>query len=289
MIPTAFEYQRVNSIAEAIELLSANSGDAKLLAGGHSLIPAMKLRLSTPAKLIDISRIEELRSIGTDGGDLVIGAGCTHGQIASDKGIPEGLALIREAAARIGDVQVRNHGTLGGSLAHADPAADWPAVLLATDAVLVVQGPGGERNINASDFFTGFYETALQANELLTQVRFPADPPGTGKLRSTYLKFEQPASRFALVGCAVAMRIDRGPSCTHVRIAFNGVSDKPFRDTFVEKALQNQLLDNKAIEAAAHVAANGQSVLSDHFASEEYRKHLAKVFARRAISAVADV
>ena len=282
MIPTAFDYQRANSVEEALSMLA---DDTKIIAGGHSLLPAMKLRLSTPAKVIDISRIEALQNIQNDGSDLVIGAGCTHAQIAESDLVKETLSMIAEVAGMIGDVQVRNFGTIGGSIAHADPSADWPGALLAADATIVCQGTNGSRSIAANDFFTGFYETALAENEIITAIRIPSNPPGTGKLRSCYKKFVQPASRFAIVGCAVVMRMDRGSTCTHARVAFNGVSDGPYRATAVEQALTSQSVTGDSIAAAADQATLGKMVNEDLFASEEYRTHLAKVFARRAIDA----
>ncbi len=283
MIPSNFEYKRASSVNEAL-LFLAQGGDVKLLAGGHSLIPAMKLRLNSPATLIDIGKIPELKQISMDGATLTIGGAVTHAEIQRNSQIQASMPMLSEAAGLIGDPAVRNNGTLGGSLAHADPAADWPGVMIAADARIVIRSASGEREVAASDFFQGFYTTDLNDGEIITAIKIPMDPPGTGKLHSVYEKFMQPASRFAIVGCAIVMRIDRGPSCTYARVAFSGVSDSAFRDAAVENALVNQILSEELISGAASQAAEGVDILSDPFASERYRKHLAKVYAKRAIS-----
>src|SRR6266496_4463640 len=277
MIPVAFDYQKVRTVDEAIAALS--KGDSKILAGGHSLIPAMKLRLSQPAKLVDIGGIAALKGIKEEDGEIVIGAGATHADIAGDKLINSKLSFFAEGASIIGDVQVRNYGTIGGSLAHADPAADWTALVLASDAGIEVQGNNGKRRIKATDFFTGLFSTALNEGEIITTVRIPVPEDGT---KTVYLKFPQPASRFALVGCAV-FRLPDGKT----NIAFTGVSSTPFRDTAAENIVSGKTLDEATINAAADAAAEGVEILSDHYASEEYRKHLAKVYLKRALKAIA--
>ena len=283
MIPSNFEYKKASSVNEALLHMSAG-GDVKLLAGGHSLIPAMKLRLNSPSTLIDIGKIPELKNIEMSGDTLTIGGAVTHGEIEHHAQIQEAMPMLSEAAGLIGDPAVRNNGTLGGSLAHADPAADWPGVMIAANATIVLRSSGGQREVAAEDFFKGFYTTDLQDGEILTEVRIPLNPVGTGKLVSVYEKFMQPASRFAIVGCAVVMRIDRGPTCTYVRIGFSGVSDTAFRDGNLESAVLNQILSADKIAEAASTAAEGKDILSDPFASERYRKHLAKVYAKRAIT-----
>ncbi|MCH2081282.1 MAG: xanthine dehydrogenase family protein subunit M [Saprospiraceae bacterium] len=280
MIPTGFTYHRASSLKEALDLLNTHD-DAKLLAGGHSLIPALKLRLNQPAHLIDISRLDDLKGIKEEGGTLVIGAGVTHGEIAHSDLVKEKVAMLAEAADLIGDVQVRNVGTIGGSLAHADPAADWPALMLAAEAEITVLGPNGSRSISAEDFFTGFYETALGEDEVLTSIRIPIPPAGTS---TSYQKFMQPASRFAIVGCAAMITRTNG-TCDRVRVAFTGVADKAYRAKGIEDALTGKAYDTGNIEAAVSSAAEGVDVMSDHFASEEYRSHLARVYARKALSA----
>ncbi len=282
MIPSEFEYCRAGSVEEALDLLAQKGPDAKILAGGHSLLPAMKLRFNSPGAVIDISGIGELSFIKEEGSYLAIGAGTTHGDIAKSTLLLEKIPMIVEAAAEIGDVQVRNKGTIGGSIAHADPAADWPASLLAGDAVIVLASASGERTVAAADFFQGLFTTDLGENELITEIRLPIPDAST---KSTYLKFEQPASRFAIVGCAASVTRSNG-SCDKVRVAFTGVSSTPFRDQAVEQALEGQAPSDDNIEAAAEKAAMSAEVMGDHFASQEYRKHLAKVYARRALQAI---
>lgn len=267
MIPVSFDYQRAATVDEA---LAALSGDSKILAGGHSLLPAMKLRLNQPAKLVDITRIDALKGIKEEDGEIVIGAATTHAEIANNNLIKQYLPFFAEGASWIGDLQVRNHGTIGGSLAHADPAADWSAMVLAADGAVEVQSSSGKRRIKATDFFTGLFSTALAEGELITAIRIPVPPGGT---KTSYQKFPQPASRFALVGCAVMRKPDG-----KTNIAFTGVSETPFRDSAAENA--------GSTDEAVNAAVADVSVLSDHFASEEYRKHLAKVYLRRALQAV---
>ena len=271
MIPVAFDYHRPSSVDEAIELLS---DDAKLLAGGHSLLPAMKLRLSAPGALIDIGRLAELNYIREDGGTIAIGATTTHHQIESSGLVSANASALAQAASVIGDPQVRNKGTIGGSLAHSDPAADYPAAILALGAEIVVKGPDGKRSIPADEFFIDLFLTALAPAEIITEVRVSAAE------KSAYVKFPHPASRFAVVGCAVA---SAGGA---VKVAFTGVANAAFRDSGVEAALSGGLSE-ESIAAAAARAADGQDVLADHFAGEEYRRHLAKVFARKALAAIA--
>jgi len=276
MIPVAFDYQKATTVDEAI---SALSGGGKLLAGGHSLLPAIKLRLNQPEKLINITGISELKGIKEEDGEIVIGAATTHAEIMNNSLIKSKLSFFSKGAAMIGDVQVRNYGTIGGSLAHADPASDWTAMVLAADAAIEAQGNGGKRRIKAPDFFTGLFSTALQDDEILTAIRIPEPPAGT---KTVYVKFFQPASRFAIVGCAV-FRTPDGKT----NIAFTGVSSTPFRDTAAENIVSGKTLDEATINAASNVAAEEADILSDHYASEEYRKHLAKVYLKRALKAIA--
>src|SRR5436190_17218562 len=275
MIPAAFDYQKAKTVDEAIAALS---GDVKILAGGHSLIPAMKLRMNRPSKLVDITGLAALKGIKEEDGEIVIGAATTHADIAYDKLIKNKLPFFAEAAPMIGDLQVRNHGTIGGSLAHADPAADWPALVLAADAAIEVQGINGKRRIKAADFFTGLFSTALQDKELITAIRIPIPPEGT---KTTYQKFAQPASRFAIAGCAV-MRFPDGKT----NIAVAGVAENAFRDTAAENEVSGKALNDDSISAAANAAVSNVTVMGDHFASDEYRKHLAKVYLKKALVAV---
>ncbi len=280
MIPESFDYQRASTVSEAISLLQKHGEDAKILAGGHSLVPTMKLRLATPATLIDIGGISELKYINDKGDYLAIGAGTTHWEIESSDLIAQKAPALSQAAGQIGDVQVRNRGTIGGVLAHSDPQADYPGVVLALDATIVVQGSRGERTIAVADYFTGLWETALGEDELLTEVRVPTD---SANANSCYLKFPQPASRYPFVGCAVAMDSSAG-SCSDLRVGFSGVGETAFRDSGVEEALRGNTLNESAIASASAKAAEGRSVLSDVFVSEEYRRAMAQVYAKRALT-----
>lgn len=280
MVPSKFEYTKVSSVGEAIKYLDSGE-DVKVLAGGHSLIPTLKLRLSDPERLVDISQLPELRSINEADGVISIGAACTHYDIESSDLIKSKLSLFADVAGLIGDIQVRNKGTIGGSIAHADPAADWPAALLATDAVVVAQGPKGSRQIKAAGFFQGLFTTALEENEIITEVQVPV--PGTGT-SSAYAKFEQPASRFALVGCAVTIT-QQGGKINSARVAYTGVAGAAFRSAAVEAALVGQDANADTIAAAAAKATEGiDNVMSDPHAAEDYRRHLAKVFTKRALT-----
>ncbi len=283
MIPANFEYYRAGSVDEALSLLAQPDVYAKILSGGHSLIPALKLRLNQPGALIDIARIAELRYIRQEGNSIAIGSTSTHKDIATSALLAHHIAMLPQAAGLIGDPQVRNVGTIGGSIAHADPAADWPGVLLAADAEIVLRSQAGSRTLAAQDFFLGFYTTALQEGEIVTEIRVPIPAAGT---KSTYQKFMQPASRFAIVGCAAVVQVSDG-ICNKVRVAFNGVADACFRDVNVENALVGKAATAENIAAAAAQAAQGVSILSDHYAEGDYRKHLAEVYAKRALTAVA--
>ena len=286
MIPSTFDYKRATTVSEAIALLQTNP-NAKLLAGGHSLIPAMKLRLSNPAMLIDIAKISDLTFIRDRGKYIAIGAMTTHAAIAASKTINSKIPIFAQAAELIGDVQVRNKGTIGGSIAHADPASDWPAVLIAADANVTMQSATGERKVNADAFFQGFFTTALGENELVTEIHVP-DPTSSDTPNAwvaAYEKFMQPASRFAIVGCAVQMSIVEGV-IKSARVAFNGVGAFAYRAKAVEAALVGNPLSKDVVEAAAkHATADADMIMSDHYANETYRQHLAQVYCKRALSA----
>lgn len=280
MIPESFDYQRAGSVREALTLLKQHGENAKVLAGGHSLIPTMKLRLANPGTLIDIGGISELKYINDKGDYLAIGAGTTHLMVETSSLVQQKAPALSQAAGQIGDVQVRNRGTIGGVLAHSDPQADYPGVVLALNATIVAEGSGGERTIEAVDYFTGLWETALGENEILTEVRIPVD---SANANSCYLKFPQPASRYPYVGCAVAMD-KSGGNCSEVRVGFSGVAESAFRDSGVEDAIRGQALKDETIAAASAKAAEGRTVLSDYFVSEEYRRAMAQVYAKRALT-----
>jgi len=280
MYAAEFDYVRPASLAEAIEIVSKNP-DARFLAGGHSLLPAMKFRLSTPAMLVDIGRLAELNGIRAGkGGSLEIGALTTHDAVATSGDVRKTCSLLGETASQIGDLQVRNCGTIGGSLAHADPAADYPTTILALEGTITARGSGGERTINADAFFTGLFETALKQGEILTSVSVPAMGKGTG---GAYLKHRHPASSYAVVGVAALVTVEGG-KCTRARLAVGGVSTNPVRITAAEEALVGQAAsENSFGAAAAKVAGAIEEPMGDIYASAEFRVHLATVLAKRAL------
>ncbi len=284
MFPSKFDYYAPSTVQDAVALLAKNK-DAKVLAGGHSLLPAMKLRLANPPVLVDIGHIDALKGIRAGQGQTAIGALTTHAMIAASQEMAMQCSALAEAAALIGDRQVRNRGTIGGSLSHADPAADYPAVMLALGAQMQVVGPKGQRTINADDFFQGMMMTALQPDELLTEVRIPALPPHTG---CAYLKFQNPASRFAIVGvCAVVTLNDQG-AVSQARIGITGACAAPTRAKGAEAALVGKKLDDATIATASQQASEGLDCLGDIHASPDYRAHLVTVFTGRALKAAAD-
>jgi len=263
VIPAPFDYARPATLDEALELLAKHGDDAKVLAGGHSLLPAMKLRLAQPKMVIDIGRLPDLRGICRDGKTIVVGALTTHYAIEASDILKQDCPLMPEVAAAIGDVQVRNRGTIGGSIVHADPAADWPAAILALDAEMEIAGPKGRRTVKAADFFVDMLQTAVAAGEILTAIRVPVT-----SRKVAYEKFAQKASGFAICGVAVA----------EGRVGITGVAAKPYRAIAVEKAVASGDAD------PAEKAVDGVDVLGDIHASAEFRAHLAKVHARRALA-----
>ena len=285
MVPAQFDYLTPATLDEALALLQQHADDAKILAGGHSLIPAMKLRLAMPSVLIDIGRIRDLAYIREEGGRVHVGAMTTHFQIEASERLSDICPILPEAAAQIGDTQVRNRGTIGGSLAHADPAADWPAVMIALKAEIVVVGGNGERVIAAEDFFVDMLTTALGADEILREIRFTVP---SGRYGQAYVKAAQPASGFAVVGVAVHLVRDAGGACESASLGITGVASKAYRPAGVEGLLKGSPLDEQTIAKAAATAADGVTINGDIYASETYRTHLAKVYARRAIATAAD-
>jgi carbon-monoxide dehydrogenase medium subunit len=277
MNPAVFDYHRPATVDEAIGLLGRYGEDARPLAGGQSLLPMMKLRLLEPTALVDLSRIPTLSGIRAEGDDLVLGAMTTHYQALSSPVVQRLAPLIAEAAALIGDPQVRNRGTLGGSLAHADPGADVEAAVLAGGARVCISGPSGSRVIPADELFVDLLTTSLAPGELLTDIVIPAQRPGQG---AAYEKFPNPASRFALVGVAAQVTID-GDRITEARVALTGAAPSPQRLPAVEAALIGQAAD--AIGAASAEAAVGWDANDDLHASADYRRHLATVLTARAL------
>jgi carbon-monoxide dehydrogenase medium subunit len=284
MYSANFDYHRARSLSDAQQLLAAHPG-AKLLAGGHSLIPLMKLRLAAPPALVDIGRIPELRGISRSGDTIRIGALTTHAEIAASVELQKSAAALSEAAGLVGDPAVRSRGTIGGNIAHADPASDLPTVLVALDARIVAIGPAGERTIPADGFFTGIMSTALADNEVVTAIVVPSSARGQG---SAYVKFSHPASRYAVIGVAALVTV-AGNSCSAARVALGGLLPHASRAAAVEKALTGKLLDTSAIANAAAQAGSdlGDDVTGDLFASAAYRKAVAPVYVKRAIAAAA--
>lgn len=281
MIPAQFDYQAPKTLDEAVSLLMQHPDEAKILAGGHSLIPAMKLRLAQPGLLVDIGRIKDLAYIREDGNRILIGAMATHYQIESSDLLKRSCPLLPECASHIGDVQVRNKGTIGGSVAHSDPAGDWPAAILALGAEIVTQGQSGERVIKAEDFFVDLLTTALQPGEILREIRIDKPKERYGQ---AYQKVRHPASGFAVVGVAANLRFAGNGTCESAAIGITGVASKAYRARGVESALAGKQTDEQTIAAAASRASEGVDVNSDLYASEEYRKHLAAIYTRRAIN-----
>ena len=286
MFPAKFEYHAPSTVEAAIKLLGSGDGDVKLLAGGHSLLPLMKLRLAQPSAVVDIGRIQSLRGIRVDGGVLRIGPLTTHSELESSEEIRKQAPLLSECARVIGDLQVRNCGTIGGSLAHADPAGDLPAAVLALDAQLVARGPKGERTIAIGDFFVDYLTTSLQGNEVLTEIRIPLQSkPRTG---SAYLKMDHPASHYALCGVAAVVTLGGPDTIEDCRVAITGVGPKAYRAASVEAALRGKAASDETLRAAVATAAEGQDVNGDIHASSEYRAHLATVYARRALESAVE-
>ena len=281
MFPAHFGYCAARSVEEALALLTKYGDDAKLLAGGHSLIPAMKLRLATPKYLIDLSRVPGLRGVRVDGDSLAIGALTVHADVASSDLVRQHVPGLAEAALLIGDIQVRNRGTIGGSVAHNDPAADFPVILLALNASFVLVSPSGSRTVAAADFFVDFFTTALAAHEVLTEIRVPLPAPGAG---TAYAKLGHPASGYVVVSTGVLIQRQSSGQCASARIAIGGLGGGPRRAAATEAALQGQALTPEVIAAAATRTAEGTEPDGDAYASAAYKRHVAGVYARQAIA-----
>lgn len=281
MIPAAFDYVRAGSVEEAVGALQQHGDDAKLLAGGHSLLPLMKLRLAVPEVLVDVGRVDSLKGVSDAGDRLAIGAGTTHHDVVNDPLVREHCAVVSDVTATVGDAQVRHRGTIGGSLAHGDPASDLPALMLALDATLVAQGPRGRREIPAAEFFVDYLQTALAPDEVLVEVRVPKLGSGWGH---HYEKFNLVAQAWAVVG-AVALVQRANGAIGSARIGLVNVGPTPVRASAVESALTGVEPSGDAVAAAADNAAEGISPSSDVHASAEFRTHLARILTKRAVSA----
>ncbi len=284
MFPAKFEYYRASTVEEAINLCQQHSG-AKLLAGGHSLIPMMKLRLAQPSALIDIARIPELRGVTRANGGLHIGCLTTHAELAASDLIRQFCPILAETATKIADPPVRNKGTIGGNLAHADPGSDPPAVILALGAILHVIGPEGYRRINVSDFFLDLLMTDLRPQEILTGLDVPIQESGMG---SCYLKFEHPASGYAVCGSAAIVTLGSDGLCKRARLCFNGVSTTPYRAAEVTDILTGKILDDTIIEQAVDRQLAIPDPMGDVYASSTYRVEMAKVYGKRALKTARD-
>ena len=286
MYPAAFDYYRADSVGEAIDLLGTHEG-AELLAGGHGLFPLMKTHEHSPSVLVDIGRVDGLSGVSLDDGTVSVGALTTHAEMAASDVLEEHATALADAAGELGDFQVRNGGTFGGNVAHADPRSDPPAALLALGGEVNAEGPDGERTIDVDDFFEGAFETALDPGELVTSIAVPAHGPDEA---SAYVRYRNPLSGYALVGVGVALWTDDGRVAT-VRVAATGVLDAPFRLDAVEAALTGSKLDaDVAADAAAEAAAglDAEDVQSDVQASGAYRLGVLPTYTRRALSAALD-
>lgn len=283
-IPAAFDYYAAKTVDEAIALLQQHT-DAKVLAGGHSLLPAMKLRLAQPACLVDLGRISGLSYIREDSGAVAIGAMTTYVTLAKSAILQQHFALLTDATSVLGDTQVRNRGTIGGSIAHADPAADMTAIILALKADIVVQGPSGKRTIKADDFFLDLFTTALKPDEIITEIRLALPPAKSG---SAYTKLENKASHFAVTGCAAVVSLSGDGTCSSASLAVTGASVKPTRASAVEAALTGKKLDEATVAAAASHAADGLELVEDIHGSKAYRAAMTVVMMQRAILQAAE-
>jgi carbon-monoxide dehydrogenase medium subunit len=281
MIPASFEYFSPRSLTDAVNFLAAHREDVKILSGGQSLLPLMKMRLAKPGYLLDIGRIPGLDGIEEHGDHLVIGGMVTYAQMESSHVLKRLCPLLPQTATTVADVQVRNRGTIGGSIAHADPAGDIPATILALDAEIKAVGPDGERWIKAEDFFLGLLMSVLEPDQIVTAVKVPV----TGTDKTAYAKAAPRSSGFAVVGVAVRMAVDSSGVCSRIAVGLTGLTDKAYRATRVEEMLTGKKLEPQLIEAAALEATRNMDVIDDINGSSEYRAHLAHVYVARTIEA----
>lgn len=279
MIPATFDYVRASSVQEAVAALAEHGDEAKVLAGGHSLLPLMKLRLADPAVLVDLGRVDELRGVREDGDELVLGAMTTHHTVVHDDLVRRHVPLLADATATVGDPQVRHRGTIGGALAHGDSAGDLPAVLLALDGQLVAEGPGGRRTIPAGEFFVDYLQTALSDDELLVEVRVPKLGDA---FSGRYEKFTRVAQAWAVVGACALVRRDNG-QIAEARVGLTHMGMTPLRATQTEQALSGASVGDATLADAAALAAEDTDPPADLSAQSDYRRHLARVLTRRAL------
>lgn len=282
MIPAAFDYQAPTSVEEALQLLAQAGDDAKVIAGGQSLIPVLRMRLNAPELLVDLGRIEELKGISEDGEEVVVGSMATYQSILDSAHVAEHVGLLAKATETVADPQIRHRGTLGGALSHADPAGDLGAPTLASGATMVIAGSNGTRRVAAEDFFTGLFETAVGEGELLTQIRFPKHT-GWG---SHYEKFVRVSHQWSIVAVAAAVKAEGG-SITEARVGLTNMSDRPLRATSVEQALVGAQASEDAVRAAVASVAEGTSPPSDLNGDADYRRSILPVLTRRAVLAAA--
>ena len=280
-VPAAFDYHPVQTVDEAIALLQQYGDEAKILAGGHSLLPAMKLRLSQPEHLIDIGKIDGLSYIRQEKDVIAVGAMTTYTTLLKSDLLHQTFPILTEGTELIGDQQVRNRGTIGGSIAHSDPAADMPGIVLVLKADIVIQGPNGKRTVSADDFFVDTFTTALEPEELVIEIRFPISEARTG---SAYEKLENKASHYAVAGCAAVITLDAAGTCQKASIAITGAATSTTRASAAESALVGKQLTDSVIDKAASHAADGMTMLADIHGSEEYRRQMTRVVTRRAIN-----
>jgi aerobic carbon-monoxide dehydrogenase medium subunit len=285
VIPSTFSYAAPDNLHDALSILAANDDDTKIMAGGQSLIPLLKLRLASPALVMDISRLDSLREIEQMPSGFRIGALVTHEGLINDDTIARYWSLIKDAGEDLADPLVRNRGTFGGSLAHADPAGDWPAVALATDVVVHVQSLRGARVIPVKDFFTYLFTADIADDEILTHVELAKPAPGTV---TAYVKIDHPASGYAVAAAGVSLTIDADGRCRAARVALTGVATTPLRSAGAERALEGVVIDADAIRGAVEHAADGIDVMGDSYAPVEYRRHLIGVVTGRAIQRALD-
>jgi len=284
MIPSSFEYLKASTVAEAVSAL-AGSDDAKVLGGGQSFIPILRLRLASPELVVDVSKVAEMRGVREDGDALVIGAMTTHHEVMHDPLVRQHAPLLASATATVADPQVRHRGTFGGALAHADPASDLPGVTLVHGATMTIVGPGGTRTVSAADFFVDYLETALAADELLTSIRLPKLGAGWG---THYEKFNRVAQAWSIVGVAAAVRRDNG-HIAEARVALTNMGSTHLRATATENALAGAEATDRGVHGASQLAAEGTKPASDQNGRADYREHLAKVLTHRAVRAAAGI